>query len=65
MRWPWRRHANGQAAKDAKRDGEDQVQQANDRAPHVERTAKAARELARGADRFARDVERSMRRGPA
>jgi hypothetical protein len=65
MRWPWRRHTNGEAARAARRDAEDQVQQANDRTRHVDRTAKAAGELARGADRFARDVERSMRRGRA
>jgi hypothetical protein len=63
MSWRWWRRGNGDAAKEARRDAEDQYRQANEKAVHVERTARAAHELARGADKFARDVERSMRRG--
>ncbi len=65
MRWPWRRHTNGEAAKQASRDADNQLREANERSGHVDRTARAAGELARGADRFARDIERSMRRGSA
>jgi len=66
MRWPWRRHPNGEAAKQAKSDARDQVRDANEWAAHVDRTARAARDLAHGADLFARDIERTMRhRGSA
>jgi len=65
MRWRWWRRGNGEAAKEAIRDAADQKRQANEKALHVDRTTRAAHELARGADKFARDIERSMRRGTA
>lgn len=59
--WPWRRrHANGEA-KQAGREADEQLRAAHARTPHIERTARAARELATRTDRFAREVERSMK----
>ena len=66
--WPWRRRlrTNGEA-RQAIRDAQDQHQAAQDISSQADRTAAAAGELARRTDRFAREVERSMRlkRGPA
>jgi len=67
MRWPWkRRHVNGDA-RQAGVDAADQLRAAHEKASDVDRATRAAGELARRTDRFAREVERSMRlrRGPA
>jgi hypothetical protein len=60
MRWPWRRRANGEAAKQASRDADDQVRAAEEKTRRVDRTARTAQEQARAADRFAREFQRSM-----
>lgn len=65
MRWPWRRHTNGEAAKQAKSAAQDQVRDAEGWASHVDRTTRTARDVAIGTDRFAREIERAMRRGTA
>jgi len=61
MRWPWRRHVNGEAVRAATHEAEEQLRVAREKAAKVDRTARLAGELARGADRFAREVERTMR----
>jgi hypothetical protein len=62
LRWPWvrRGEANGEA-KQAGRDAADQLEAARDISHRVERTARAARELARRTDRFAMEIERAWR----
>lgn len=60
MRWPWRRHVNGEAEQ-AVRDAQDQLRAAHDKTPQVERTTRTAREVTRRTDSFAREVERTLR----
>ena len=66
MKWPWRRHQPNGEAEQAGRDAQEQLRTANGRTSEVEAKARAARELARRTDRFAREIERSWRvkRGP-
>jgi hypothetical protein len=67
MRWPWRHRNNGEAAKQAKADAKDQLREAEEQAPRVDNTVRAAQDLARSANRFIRESQRSMhiRRGSA
>lgn len=63
MRWPWRRRPeNGEAAKRANKAAGDQLKDAQGRqSSQVDQTARAARELVRRTDLFAREIERAMR----
>lgn len=69
MRWLWSRrdHRNGQAAAAAKQDADRQKQDADDRSVQVDRTIAEANAVIRRSNRFAAEVERSlrMRRGHA
>lgn len=64
--WPWRRRRINAEARQASVDAEDQLQAARERIPQIDRATRAAEELARRTNRFAQEVERSMRlrRGP-
>jgi hypothetical protein len=59
MKWPWRRHHNGEAVQ-AGRDADEQLKAAHERTPKVDATTKVAKDLARRSDRFAREFQRSM-----
>jgi ElaB/YqjD/DUF883 family membrane-anchored ribosome-binding protein len=66
VRWPWRRarpsSGNGHAAQERAGQALDAAQQMR---PQVDETVRAANEAVRRADRFTREVERSLhlRRG--
>lgn len=63
MRWPWkwrRKHVNGEAKK-AKEGAGEQLRDAHGQSCQVDETTRAAREMVRRTDLFAREIERSMR----
>lgn len=60
MRWPWRRHVNGEA-KVAKAEADEQHKSAVDKTKDVDAAVRAAKEQAKRTNRFARDVELSWR----
>jgi hypothetical protein len=61
VKWRWRRHTNGEAAR-AGREANEQLRSAESRARDVDRTTRAAQELVRRTDYFAREVHRSLQR---
>lgn len=63
MRWPWKRHEpNGQHAHahETAEQAQQQLDDARAQTVHVNRTTRAARQMARHVDQFARDFERSL-----
>ena len=61
LRWPWPRRDQNGAAQQAVRDAEEQHVKAREQTAQVERAARAAKEMKRRTDRFAREIERSWR----
>lgn len=59
--WPRRPHKNGDAAKAAREGASEQLRDAHHQSAQVDETARAARELVRRTDLFAREIERAMR----
>jgi hypothetical protein len=64
VRWPWKRHVNGEAIR-AIADADDQYRTAREQSAKVDRRIEAAKQASRQVDRFAREVERAwhLRRG--
>jgi hypothetical protein len=57
----WRRPVNAEAAKRANKAASEQLRDAHGRSGQVDETTRAAREMVRRTDLFAREIERSLR----